>query len=98
MVWVALPTSKLWLTGVAAAQFELPGCVAWMVHIPTPTSVTVFPATLQTAVAVEVKLTAKPELAVALTRNTGCPYLLFANAPKVMVWLSCVTWKLSLIG
>jgi hypothetical protein len=32
------------------------------------------------------KLTARPELAVALTVKGGSPYVLFANALNVMVW------------
>ena len=43
----------------------LPACVAWMVHVPPETRVTVAPDTVQTAVVVDAKLTARPEDAVA---------------------------------
>src|SRR5437867_12034842 len=64
-----------------------------MVQVPTATSVTVEPDTVQTEVVCELKLTGKPELAFALTVNGALPNTRFASAPKVMVWLACVTWK-----
>src|ERR1039457_1046801 len=95
MVW--LPpgvTWKPWFTGVAAAQLGLPACVAWIVQVPTETSVTVAPDTVQTDVVCELKLTGKPELALALTANGAVPKTWFERAPKVMVWLPPgVTWK-----
>jgi hypothetical protein len=45
-----------------------------MVQVPTATSVTVEPDTVQTGDVVEAKLTARPELAVALTVNGAVPY------------------------
>ena len=42
-------------------------------HAPAPTIVTVLPATVQTPVVSELKLTARPELAVALTPNAASP-------------------------
>jgi hypothetical protein len=69
-----------------------------MVQAPTATSVTVFPATVQTVKVVDAKLTGKPEEAVALTVNGAVPNTRFASAPKVMVWVACVTWKLWLTG
>jgi hypothetical protein len=41
--------------------------------MPAPTIVTVFPLTVQTPDVVEAKLTASPELAVALTVNGDTP-------------------------
>jgi hypothetical protein len=76
----------------------LPACVAWIVQVPTATSVTVAPDTVQTAEVVEAKLTARPDDAVALTVNGAVPSARFESAPKVMVWLPCVTWKLWLTG
>jgi hypothetical protein len=67
IVWLSCVTEKLWLTGVAAAQLELPGCVALIVQVPAATIVTVDPDKVQTAVVVEAKVTASPEVAVALT-------------------------------
>ena len=40
------------------------------------------------------KLTAKPELAVALTAKSGSPNVLFANALNVIVWLALLIVKL----
>src|SRR5438445_4147884 len=98
MVWLAFVTWKLWLTCLYTTLFLSPACVARMVQVPTATSVTVEPDTVQTEVVCELKLTGKPELAVALTVNGALPNNRFASAPKVMVWLACVTWKLWLTG
>ena len=43
--------------------------VAWTVHVPTATSVTVAPDTVQMAMVCELKLTGSPDVAVALTVN-----------------------------
>ena len=66
-------TWKLWLTGVAAAKLALPACVAWIVQVPVATSVTVEPDTMQTGVVCELKLTASPDDADALTVNGTAP-------------------------
>ena len=63
-------------------------------QVPTASNVTVLPETLQTFVVCELKLTVRPELAVAFTVNGAAPYASFDSAPNVMVWLPCVTWKL----
>ena len=73
MVWVFDVTWKLWLTGVAAAKLELPACVAWIVHWPVATNVTVDPDTVQTSVVCELKLTGRPDEADALTGNGAAP-------------------------
>ena len=73
IVWLPGVTWKLWLTGVAAAQLALPAWVAWMVQVPAATSVTVVPETPHTFVVCELKLTVKPEEAVALTVNGAEP-------------------------
>src|ERR1035438_1515057 len=98
MVWLSCVTWKLWFIGVAAAQLVLPAWVAWMVQIPAATSVTVAPDVVHTARVVEAKLTARPEEAVALTVNGAAPNVRLESAPKVMVWLSCVSWKLWFTG
>src|SRR5512143_2365183 len=55
-----------WLTVGAASQAVFPVCSALMVQVPLDTKVSTPPAVmLQTAVVLEVKLTARPELAVA---------------------------------
>ena len=66
-------TWKLWLTGVAAAKFALPACVAWIVQLPAATSVTVEPDTVHTSVVCELKLTDKPDEADALIENGAAP-------------------------
>jgi hypothetical protein len=62
--------------------------------VPAPTSVTVPPDTVHTAEVVEAKLTANPELALALTANGEAPNTWLDKLPKLMVWLSGVTAKL----
>jgi len=53
---------------------------------------------VQTDVVCELKLTGKPELAVALTVKGAVPKTWFEKAPKVRVWGAGVTWKLWLTG
>jgi hypothetical protein len=65
-----------------------------MVHVPTAASVTVVPDTVHTDVVCEAKLTASPELAVALTVKGAVPIGSFASVPKAIVWLAWVTEKL----
>jgi hypothetical protein len=98
MAWLPGVTAKLWLTGVAELQFVLPPCVAWIVHVPTATSVTVAPDAVHTDAVVEAKLTANAELAVALTVNGAAPNAWPDSAPNVIAWLPGVTVKLWLTG
>jgi len=84
-------TEKLWETDAAAAKFELPGCDAWMVQVPARMRVAVFPETVQTDEVSEAKLTASPELAVAV-RLTGVPTVCAGIPLNVMVWLALPTW------
>ena len=44
---------------------------------------------------VVVKVTVRPELAVALTVKSGSPRVLFGREPKVMVWLAMVMEKVA---
>ena len=53
-------------------------------QVPAPVMWTVFPATVQGPEAV--KLTASPEVAVALTVKSASPTVLPARAPNVIVW------------
>lgn len=65
-----------------------------MEHVPTATIVTVAPDTVQTDVVCELKLTARPELAIAETVNGAVPNGWLAIAQKVIVWGAdppCVT-------
>src|SRR5260370_172402 len=83
-------------TGVAAAQLALPPCVAWMVHVPPWTMVTVFPDTVQTGSVWLLKLTVSPEDAVALMVNGASPKVWFGIGGKLMVCEPCVTVTVSL--
>jgi hypothetical protein len=96
MTWLPCVTWKLWFAGGAAAQSELPGCVAWMVQVPTVhnATVAVLLGTVQTEEVVEAKFTASPDDAVALTINCVGLNGSGERAAKVMVWLAGVTWKL----
>jgi hypothetical protein len=98
IVWLPGVTVKPWLTGVAAAQLPLPPCVAWIVQPPAATSVTVAPDTVHTDVVVEAKLTANPELALALTAKGAAPNTWPDRLPNVMLWLPGVTVKPWLTG
>ena len=72
-----------------------------MVHVPTATSVAVLPATVQTDVVSEAKLTGRLEDAVALSVKGALPSAIFESDPNVIVWLvwdGWVTWKLWLTG
>ena len=76
----------------------MPACDAVIEQVPTATSVTVFPETVQIPMVVEAKLTASPELAVALMAYGAVPKGWFASAPNVMAWLPRVTLKLCETG
>jgi hypothetical protein len=65
---------------------------------PSAAIVTVLPATVQTAVVLEAKLTAKPELAVALIVNGETPYVTLLSVPKVIVCDAEFTVKLCVTG
>ena len=73
MVCTAGVTVKLWLTLDAAFQFALPACEAWIVHVPTATSVTVLTLTVQMEVVSDAKVTVRPEVAVAVSVNVPLP-------------------------
>lgn len=60
-----------------------------MVQVPTATMVTVVPLTRQTFVVCELKLTVKPEVAVALTVNGAVPNVLGPSAANVIVCGYC---------
>jgi hypothetical protein len=65
IVCVAAATLKLLVTEGAAVQFASPGWSAAIEQVPTVTSVTEVPVTVQMAGVVELKLTVRPEVAVA---------------------------------
>jgi len=71
-----------------------------MVQVPACNNVTVDPDSVQTVPELEAKLTASPELAVALTMKGAVPNTLPGSAPKVMLCgvMLVVTVKLWLTG
>ena len=72
----------------------MPAWLAVIEQAPPATIVTVLPATVQTEVVVEAKLTARPELAVAVTVNGVTPYATPLSAPKAIVCDAGLTVKL----
>ena len=92
MVW-SWRTIKLVPTGGAAAKVALPACVTSIEQVPKASMVAVLPATLHTVGVVDLKDTARPELAVAV-RLIVAPTSCVAIFAKVRVWLALVTVKL----
>ena len=90
---VDVVTMKLCVTGVAAAKAESPPWLAVIEQVPTATIITVLPETVQTE-DVYAKLTASPELAVALSENGETPRLSILTGPKVIVCGAGLTVKL----
>ena len=66
-------------------KLALPICEARTVQLPACRIVTVLPATLQVVAVVLLKLTGRPDVAVALTENAALPNVLFASGPKPIV-------------
>ena len=71
----------------------MPAWLASMVQVPAVRNVAVVPETVHMLVVVEVKLTARPELAVAESVS-GVPTVCAAIVGKVMVCASSFTVKL----
>src|SRR5258708_25090297 len=92
MLWLPLATENDWSTGGAALQFVSPGCEARTVTVPAPVIVRVLPEIVAGPEST-LKLTAKPEEAVALRFKGASPKVLFAREPKVIVWLALATAK-----
>ena len=70
----------------------MPAWVAWMVQVPTVTSVTLAPETVQTAIEAEAKLTGRPEDALALSVNGAVPIGRSGSGANAMVWAAgCTT-------
>ncbi len=61
MTFAFCVTLNVWVTAVAALKFVSPAWVAVIEQIPTETSVTELPDTVQTAALLLPKLTVKPE-------------------------------------
>jgi hypothetical protein len=86
MVCEAGVTLKLWTTLGAAVKFELPGWLAVMEHVPAAVVLTTDPATVQTPVVVEVNVTGRFDVAVAVRLNDGALKETLLIGPNVMVW------------
>jgi hypothetical protein len=71
IVWLAFAIWNARVTGAAALKLAFPGCSAVIEQLPAPVSVTVVPAIVQFPDAL--KVTGKPELAVAFTENGAFP-------------------------
>ena len=74
---------KDWATFGAGLKVLSPACAAVMVHEPAPVIWTELPLTVQFPEAT--KLTARLELAEALTAKSASPNILLASAPNVIV-------------
>ena len=79
------PTANARVTGLAAANTALPGCVAVSEQIPAAVRVTVAPETVQTAMEFEVRVTVRPEVAVAASPNGAVPKEVSAGCVNVIV-------------
>lgn len=85
MVCTAGATLNERTTGTAAENTVLPAWLAVTLQLPTLTRLSTVPLTVHTAVVVELKLTARPEVAVA-TRAAGCtPRVWLPGELKLMV-------------
>ena len=75
-----------------------PAWLAVIEHVPTATSVTVVPDTVQIPVLFDAYATVSPELAVAVNPNgalpNGCPL----NAPNAIVCVACATLNVRVTG
>ena len=63
----------------------MPAWLATMVQVPAATSVSVVPLTVQVLGVVELKVTARPELALAASGGGGVPRVWLPGEAKVMV-------------
>ena len=78
-------TVKVCVTGVAAAYVVLPVWLAVIEHVPSVNSVTVAADNVQIVGLLEAKVTANPELAVAVKANGKAPKVCPLGAANVMV-------------
>ena len=92
MLW-PVSTTKLVPTAVAAAYVAFPACNTSMEQVPVAMKEAVLPNTVHTAVVVDLKVTGRPELAVA-ARFSIVPFVCEAMCGKLMVWPAFVTVKL----
>src|SRR5205807_10638443 len=83
--------------GTSAAGLKLlsPACEAVIVQYQVPVMCTVEPVTLQLPPAP--KVTARLEVALALTLKSGSPKVLSARVPKLIVWSALVTVRAAVL-
>ena len=103
MLCTALSTVMFCVTCVAALKLAFPAWSAVMMQVPAERALTVEPLTVQTAGVVELKITARPEVAVALAvvlpptasvaGEKDIVPMLCGALPTVMF---CVTWEAAL--
>lgn len=91
-------TRNVRVTGFAALYNVSPGWVAVIEHVPGATSVICMPSTVHTARALEVKVTGRPELAVAEAVTGDWTSVLFEIAVKVIDWVARLTAKVRVTG
>ena len=84
VVVFALPIENVRPTSVAAVKLLSPACEAVIVPEPAPVIWTLLPLIVQLPEAL--KLTARPEVEVALTVKSGSPKVLLESGSKVIVW------------
>jgi uncharacterized membrane protein YhdT len=73
IVWFALATVKVRVTGAAGLKPAFPAWFAVSVHAPAAASVTVVAATVQTPSVLLVRATGSPEDAIGLTAKGASP-------------------------
>ena len=66
----------------------MPGCAARIVQVPVATKLTVLPDTVHLVAVLDVKVMARPLVALALTVKGGSLRALLVRAAKLMVWLA----------
>jgi hypothetical protein len=99
IVWVPnVTTVMLRITFEAAAYRELPAWLAVIEHVPAASRVSAEPLTVQMAAVVDEKLTARPELAVAVSARGAEGSVTRAGAENVIVCGSSMTLKLWTTG
>jgi hypothetical protein len=88
-------TVKLCVTMGAAAYTVLPACVAWMVQVPAASSEAVDPETVQMVSVVELRLTGRPELAVAVNATVVLAVWAGINTKVMVCWVLPVPMPLN---
>src|SRR5258706_443274 len=81
-VAVALFTVRVWVTFAAALKLLSPAWLAVITALPAPTRMTMLPEIVATPGSPLLKLTGKPDDAVALNVNAGSPNVFATKVPK----------------